>query len=233
MKKGLFAFLIAAILFFSALVITCKNSPVKPIDEPSLYAVVWSGIEGARAHVFTDLHYPDQCLDNSFIVNGQELEQSYDYRHYYATFGSEYIEQPATFNLSADFCGKAISATTKLCDTFSIITPIHDSTYTRGRPLEIIWTSGGLGFKYIVYVQKLLPEFVVPVFISDPLTDTTITIAPDVLSGHLITIWVFCYRHGIIFGNRVLVQESNNLSGNAEGFFGSYRYRFLRLYPES
>jgi len=232
-KKILSAFTVALILFVTSLVLTCKHSPVTPVDEPNLYAVVWSGIEGARAHVFTDLHYPEQCLDNSFIVNGQELEQSCDYRHYYATFGSEYIEPPATFSLWGDFCGKAISATVQLCDTFSIITPVHDSTYIRGRPLEIVWTSGGEGFKYVVYIIKLYPEFAVPAYISDPLTDTTITVPPDILSGHFIIIRVFCYQQGIIYGDRILVQESNNLSGKAEGFFGSYRYRSVRLYPES
>ncbi len=232
MKKILFILSVSLLLPGIAFLITCKNSPVRPIDEPILYGTIWARGNAATAKVLADLNYPDQCPDNSFTVNGKRLEVGYNHFEYYAGFGGDGTELPETFTLEADYCGKTVTATTRLCDTFSIITPINDSTFASGQPLEVIWTSGGEGFKYAVMVEWLYPEFVAPVLLSDPQTDTTFIIPAEIMSNRLVGIIVFCYSVCILYGDRILIHDSNNLSGGVQGFFGSNRFTGVWVFPE-
>jgi hypothetical protein len=231
-KKILFILSVSLLLSNIAFLITCKNSPVRPIDEPVLYGTIWARGNAATAKVLADLNYPDQCPDNSFAVNGKRLEVGYNHFEYYAGFGGDDTELPETFTLEADYCGKTVTATTRLCDTFSIITPLDDSTFASGQPLEVIWTSGGDGFKYAVMVEWLYPEFVVPVLLTGPQTDTCFTIPNQQASNRTLIIKVFCYTTGLMYGDRIIRQDTNNLSGDMQGFFGSVRFQTARVYPE-
>jgi len=219
-------------LLFAVIILTCKNSPVKPVNKTSLYGIVWARGEHGAAEIIANPDYPDQCLDNKIIFDGQELKPIYNHGEYLASIGDYKLRPFSVFTLSGEFCGESIETSVQLPDTFSIISPANESTRPPGENLEIEFTNGGEGFKYVVMVIRMYPELHAITHLSKPITDTFYTIPRESLSaGQVHSIVVFCFKNGIMYGNSILAADSNNLSDNIEGFFGSWRMESVRVNP--
>jgi hypothetical protein len=223
---------ISATLILSVM-LSCTTNGVQSEEKPTVYGAVWQRGDFGSIMIRTYINRPEACLFQDVQVNRWKLDQGYHHGTYLISGSPLYLKPLSDYDLSIDFCGKIIEGTVQLPNNFNIISPANESTFQSGQDLEIQFSGGGKGFKFVVMVEKIYPEMLVTTHLSEPIQDTVYVIPSEAFSGNIVhMIKVFCFRNGILYENRILAADSNNLSPYARGFFGSWRMEFLHIYPE-